>query len=337
MKSESASPLFRVRDWDGLYENNRSRELDRTRWFPAPNDLSDDGYVELISHADGAAHFGVWNALLMVASRAKQRGTLVRDDGRPHTVQSLALVTRLPEQLIAAAIERLLEIGLLEVSGNKPRKKSSLRSHPSAGETQDGAPESQEGAAEGKGTEHHHQEENSKTRKRTERAPDEVPTESPGSTSENPFPKKSADDDESKPEVRYASPDDELKAIFLAKAGESITVEVLDAIRVNLGNLGVDMSEFVVEVRKHVGNQWRNPPGFLRDLSKRIRGKNQAAGSPVTEAEAAARNYRCGICGSRTPGGGARLVDGKAIPCSCASPEWVAHQRTRGVFTEEPT
>jgi hypothetical protein len=69
--NESVAAMLRVRNWGELYENNRSREIDRTAWFPAPNDLSSDGYAELVAHDDGAAHFGVWNALLMVASRAK--------------------------------------------------------------------------------------------------------------------------------------------------------------------------------------------------------------------------------------------------------------------------
>ena len=98
MTRASKPPLLRVRNWDPLYENNRSRDIDRTKWFPAPNDLSADGYVELVAHEDGPAHLGVWTALLMVASRAKPRGTLVRDDGRPHTAESLALVTRLPNR-----------------------------------------------------------------------------------------------------------------------------------------------------------------------------------------------------------------------------------------------
>jgi hypothetical protein len=75
--NESAVPLLRVRDWSGNHENNRSRELKRMLWVSVPNDLSADSYVELVSHEDGAAHLGVWIALLMVASRARPRGSLV--------------------------------------------------------------------------------------------------------------------------------------------------------------------------------------------------------------------------------------------------------------------
>ena len=328
-------PILRVRNWDLLYENNRSRDLGRTSWFPAPNDLSADGYTEVVTHAEGAAHFGVWNALLMVASRAKPRGALLRYDGRPHIAESLARVTRLPEQLIDAAIQRLLDIGLLEVSGNKPRKNSSLRSHPSAAKPQDGAPKSQEGAAERKGTEHHHQEGKGKTKKGTESAFDEVRQESPRSARKNPIPEKGADDDGSAIEVAYASPDDELKAIYQAKAGAPIAVNLLDAIRANVTAQGVEMSEFVEEVRQHAQNDWRNPGGFLRDFSKGFRAKTQSSSPAITAAEAAARNYRCEVCGSRTPGEGARLIEGKFVPCPCASAEYIARQRARNVFSEQ--
>ena len=296
-----------------------------------------------VSHADGAAHLGVWHSLLMVASRAKPRGQLVREDGRPHTPESLALVTRLSEPVVRNAIERLLQIGLLEISGDKPRKKRYLASHPDAVKPQDTAPGSQDGAAEGKGTEHHHQEgkrtggKGTRTEPQgTERARDESATEDPEAASAEPILSEESSDDDENSASPYASADDELKAIYEAKAGERITIEVLDAIRLNLYTTGVDMSDFVVEVKKHVQNQWRNPSGFLRDLSKRYRAKTRVAGAPVTAAEAAERTYQCPLCASRVRGEGAVLGDDrKAAPCTCASPEWIARQRARGVFAEE--
>ena len=142
------------------------------------------------------------------------------------------------------------------------------------------------------------------------------------------------DDADEDPEVAYASPEDELKAIYLAKAGEPITIAVLDAIRVNLELNRVSTHDFIAEVRKHTANEWRNPAGFLRDLSKRFRAKTRAAADPVTAAEDQARKYQCPICHSKTPGEGAVLIDGKSVPCSCASPEYIARQRERSVFTE---
>src|SRR5258706_16039030 len=107
---ETGPPRMRIRNWDRTHENHRSRELKRLLWFSVSNDPSADAYVELVSHPDGAAHLGVWLGLLMVASRARPRGQLVRENGHPHTPDSLARVIRLPESLIEAAITRLLEI-----------------------------------------------------------------------------------------------------------------------------------------------------------------------------------------------------------------------------------
>src|SRR5258708_27846604 len=95
------------------------------------------------------------------------------------------------------------------------------------------------------------------------------------------------DDADESPRVEYASPEDELKAIYQAKTGESITTELLHAIRVNLELSCVSLGDFVVEVTKHTENKWKNPPGFLRDFSKRFHAKTREAPRPVTAAEAA--------------------------------------------------
>lgn len=341
---ETTATLLRVHDWERLYENNRSREMKRTNWFPMPNDLSADSYVELLAHSAGAAHLGVWTAVLMVASRAKPRGCLTREDGRPHTTESLARVMRLPEQLVKDAIQRLLEIGLLEGLNNKFRRAKGLSSHSTASRPHSPAGESQEGASEGNGTEHHHQEEKRKEKEQQRKEPDGTERAGEGSTTEHSnarsgvgpdFPKK-ADDEAEKPEGTYASPEEELKAIYQSKTGEPITIAVLDAIRVNLECARVSIDDFLVEVRKHVKNEWRNPAGFLRDLSQRFRAKTRLAGSPVTAAEAEEKNYRCQFCGSRVRGEGAILdATGKPVPCRCASPEYIARQRERGVFAGE--
>jgi hypothetical protein len=339
--NEAITLAMRVRDWNRLYENNRSRKMKNTHWFPVPNDLSADSYVELLDHPEGPAHLGVWTGVLMVASRAKPRGSLVREDGRPHDTESLARVMRQPEALVRAAVDRLIEIGVLETGANKPRRKSNLRAHSGARKPQDPAKKAQEGDIEQKGTEHHHQEGNRTEKKRTgrerkgrERAPDESPTEH--SVAPEGFPKNpSHEGDDDPDEVRYASPEAELKAIYLTKAGEPITISLLDAIRVNLETTGVSMADFAAEVKKHFRGDWRNPPGFLRDLSKRFRSKTRPAAAPVTAEEAEARDYQCQLCHSRVPRQGAILRGGQSLPCACAGLEWIAEMRARGVFPPE--
>jgi len=335
---------MRVRDWDRLYENNRSRELRQTAWFPALNDLGADWYAELVAHDEGAAQLGVWYALLMVASRATPRGGLVRGDGQAHTAESLARVTRLSEPLVKAAIERLLQIGLIEITGDKRRRKNELRSHPPATRSHSVAGKPQGGAVERKGTEHHHQERKRRGKEQQRTEPDGTEGAGEESTTErsdahsgvgSDFPEK-GDDEGEHPEDPYASSEDELKAIYQSKSGEPITVDLLSAIRSNLELTLVSMDDFVLEVRKHAKNDWRNPPGFLRDLSKRFRTKTRPASAPVTAAEAEEKSYRCPICSSRVRGEGVIFdARGKLAPCSCASPEYIARERERGVFAEE--
>ena len=196
--------FLRVRNWEARHENNRSRELKRTDWFPFSNELSADSYVELVTHEDGGNHLGVWAAILMVASRANPRGVLVRDDGRPHNAASLARVTRLAEPLIASAIDRLLEIGLLEVVADESQPPAAI-SHPSAGNPRESARKSREGAVEGKGTEHHHQEGNGKEKKGSERVCDDsAPQSSRAGGSEPDFPKSSDDGEKPGGGLRFA-------------------------------------------------------------------------------------------------------------------------------------
>jgi hypothetical protein len=342
--SESTAPLFRIRNWDQRHENNRSREMKRTDWFPALNDLSADSYVELVSHPEGSAHLGVLHALLMVASRARPRGFLVRDDSRPHSSESLSRVTRLPEAIVKTALTRLLEIGLLEIADTDDAGTSDLPPHFGAVNPQAPAGKPQLDAVEGKRTEHHHQEKKRKRKEQQRTEPNGTEGAREESTAErsdahsgvsSDFPEK-GDDEGEHPEGLYASPEDELKAIYQSKSGEPITIDVLSAIRSNLELRGVSLDDFVLEVRKHAKNDWRNPAGFLRDLSKRFRAKTRSACAPVTAAEAEEKNYRCPHCSSRVRGEGVILDgNGKLAPCSCASPEYIARERERGVFAEE--
>lgn len=109
--------LLSVRDWDLHFERNRTRELKVMAWIPLPVKLDGDGYTELLDHANGAAHFGAWVAILEVAARCEIRGTLLRGDRnggqRPHDPASLSRLTRIPAPVFEEAIPRLVEIGWL--------------------------------------------------------------------------------------------------------------------------------------------------------------------------------------------------------------------------------
>jgi hypothetical protein len=146
-KTVAEKPLYRVRGWDSIFENNRSREIKRTGWVPFPNSLDDDRYTQLVDHPEGPAHLGVLHAVLLAASRCNPRGTLIRDNGEPHDPMSLHRWTRLSESLIHDAMPRLVEITYLEIVKDEIPHQSAVSPHEAAGGSQHDA------RKEGKGTE----------------------------------------------------------------------------------------------------------------------------------------------------------------------------------------
>lgn len=112
--------LLRIKDWDSHFENHKTRILKHLEFVLVPNKMDGDGYTELVDHPDGAAHYGVWMALLLIASKSTPRGDLARSGGVAHDTASLARVSRLQSAVITPAIARLLKIGWLIDTGGDP-------------------------------------------------------------------------------------------------------------------------------------------------------------------------------------------------------------------------
>lgn len=128
--------VYRIKNWEDQFENNRTRKMKNMMWVPVPNKHDGDGYTELIDHENGAAHLGAWLAILQVASKCPIRGTLMRDNGMPHSATTIARVTRIGKGIIYDAITRLssVEIGWLEVVQHedvtKERQEGAFEAHP---------------------------------------------------------------------------------------------------------------------------------------------------------------------------------------------------------------
>ncbi len=105
--------LYRIQNWEKIYENNRSRTVKDLAWVAIPNRHDGEGYSTIMAHTKAAEIFTAWILLLQVASRCQPRGSLVRDNGRPHTPQTLAIKTRGKTEWFAFALEFLssAEIG----------------------------------------------------------------------------------------------------------------------------------------------------------------------------------------------------------------------------------
>ena len=97
--------LYKIKDWDRRYENNRTRELKRMEWVPIPNSHDGEGYTLTATQKNGAELLGAWLVILQVASRCGKRGTLLRDTAVPHDSSSIARISRLPEPIIAMALK----------------------------------------------------------------------------------------------------------------------------------------------------------------------------------------------------------------------------------------
>ena len=104
--------LYSIRNWSDTFENNRSRAVDKLQWVCLPNRHDGESYSYIMAHENGAQIYTAWILMLQVASKgskAENRGTLIRGNGKPHTATTLSVVTRAPEQWFEMAIAFLLE------------------------------------------------------------------------------------------------------------------------------------------------------------------------------------------------------------------------------------
>jgi hypothetical protein len=129
-----AMKLYRICDWNELYECNRTRELKHMQWLPVPVKLDGDGYAAIMEQPDGPALYGTWYAILQVAARCKPRGILQRGAGIPHDGATLARLSRIKVR----EIERALNFFTNEVQWIEYTEVTKI--------PQEGAEKSQEGA-----------------------------------------------------------------------------------------------------------------------------------------------------------------------------------------------
>lgn len=113
--------VYRVKDWDQNFENNKSRERNECSFVCVPNKQDGMGFARVMAQPDGAAIYGIWNLILGACSqqRRPRQGWLTHDGhptGSAWTPDDLALKFRRPEVEIVRAIEVLAseKVGWLE-------------------------------------------------------------------------------------------------------------------------------------------------------------------------------------------------------------------------------
>lgn len=99
--------LYAIKQWDDHYENSRSRKVGDLSWVPIPNRHDGENFSAIMVHPNGAEIYAAWILILQVASRCQPRGTLLRDNGQPHTAQTLSIKTRAPAKWFSLALDFL--------------------------------------------------------------------------------------------------------------------------------------------------------------------------------------------------------------------------------------
>lgn len=101
--------MWRIKNWDQHFENNKSREVVDARWVPMTNKQDGDGYLSLISSTDGYACYGAFVAIVLLASKCKPRGDLRQSNGVAHSIETIARKVHFPAALIQKTITRCCE------------------------------------------------------------------------------------------------------------------------------------------------------------------------------------------------------------------------------------
>lgn len=112
---------YRIKDWDSVFENRRTRELDGLRYVCWPTSQNSEAFNVLIRTNAGREALGIFGALVQWAARAPVRGTLVDHKG-PLTPARFAARFSVPEADAVAAFELLASplIGWLESADAPP-------------------------------------------------------------------------------------------------------------------------------------------------------------------------------------------------------------------------
>lgn len=100
-----SEPVYKVKDWQKHFENNRSRTVENLRWVCVPNKHDGEGFATVMEQDNAAELFAAWILILQVASKCQERGSLVREDGTPLTARAMAVKTRAPESWFKEAFK----------------------------------------------------------------------------------------------------------------------------------------------------------------------------------------------------------------------------------------
>lgn len=103
--------LFRIKDWETIFEIASSRKLKKLGWVPMPNGHDSIAYCRMMARKDGPEIFAAWILIVQLASRCANRGILASSDGRPYCPEEMGVKTRSPERIFTLALPYLCQMG----------------------------------------------------------------------------------------------------------------------------------------------------------------------------------------------------------------------------------
>lgn len=105
---------YRIRDWNDIFENNKSREREQCSFCCIPNKQDGLGYGTLIRLPNGEALYGAFCAVALMASKQKRvngrgrEGYLTHDglpDGRPLNARQMSMKCQFSEKTISDMLQ----------------------------------------------------------------------------------------------------------------------------------------------------------------------------------------------------------------------------------------
>lgn len=97
--------MYRIKDWDGVFENHKTRILKTMERIQIPADLASNGYTLIMENPDGPAIYGCFIAVCILASKCTPRGELRSKDGSPLNIQAVSRRTRISINKLSTCLD----------------------------------------------------------------------------------------------------------------------------------------------------------------------------------------------------------------------------------------
>lgn len=106
------SRLYKIRNWEEVYENAESRKVKKLSWVAIPNKHDGNGYARLRARPDAIPAFSGFILMVQIASKCQKRGVLADSDGNPLTTEDMAFKTGFPVEVFDTAIKACTSKGI---------------------------------------------------------------------------------------------------------------------------------------------------------------------------------------------------------------------------------